>query len=128
MRKQVTKKMISAMRNAAFESLKSNFTREEWDSFFAGGLVEIYLIKAYDNKNTVYKFLSYGSQINSANLENYGLSKNGTYEILGMVNKQTKTFTPTMEKITATDRKNYKDPFSLDEFKKFLDEISETNN
>lgn len=123
--KQLTKKMISAMRHTAFESLKSNFTKSEWNSFFPGGLVEIYLIKAYDNKNTVYKFLSYGSQINRANLENWGLSKNGTYEILGIVNKQTKTFNPIMDTITAADRKNYKDPFSLEEFKKFLDEISD---
>lgn len=33
--------------------------------------------------------------MNSANLENYGLKKDGTYEILGEVNRQTKTFSPT---------------------------------
>lgn len=104
--KQLTKKMVSAMNHTAFESLKANFTKEEWDSFFSGGLLSIYLVKAYDNENAVYKFISRRSHMNSANLENYGLSKDGTYEILGEVNRQTKTFTPMSEKITASDRKD----------------------
>lgn len=104
--KQLTKKMVSAMRHAAFESLKSNFTKEEWDSFFSGGQLSIYLVKIYDNENAVYKFLTRYPQMNSANLENYGLKKDGTYEILGEVDRQTKTFTPMSEKITVYDRKN----------------------
>lgn len=107
--KQLTKKMVSAMRHAAYENLKANFTKEEWDSFFSSGDISIYLMKVYDNKNAVYKFLSRYPQMNSANLENYGLSKDGTYEILGVVNRQTKTFTPMAEKVTVTDRKNYEE-------------------
>lgn len=97
------------MKSAAFESLKANFTKEECDSFFSGGLLSIYFVRAYDSENAVYKFISRRSHMNSANLENYGLKKDGTYEILGEVNRQTKTFSPMSEKITATDRKNYEE-------------------
>lgn len=92
--KQVTKKMVSAMRYVAYENLKSNFTKDEWESFFAGGRNRIFLTKVYDNKKAVYDFFTYETQMNSVTLKNLGLAPDGVFEIMGVVDRQTKTFTP----------------------------------
>lgn len=92
--KQVTKKMVSAMRHVAYENLKSNFTKDEWEEFFAGGRNRIFLTKVYDNQKAVYDFFTYETQMNSATLKNLGLSPDGIFEIIGIIDKQTKTFSP----------------------------------
>lgn len=37
---EVTKKIISRLRAVAYEELRKNYTKDEWDSIFAGGIWE----------------------------------------------------------------------------------------
>jgi len=91
---ELTKKMISRLRAVAYEELRRNYTKEEWDSVFAGGITVAYLVRMRDNKNKVYRILQYATQMNTANMESYGISATGKIDILGIINRQTKTLTP----------------------------------
>lgn len=37
---EVTKKIISRLRAVVYEELRKNYTKDEWDSIFAGGIWE----------------------------------------------------------------------------------------
>lgn len=91
---EVTKKMISRLRATAYEELRKNYTKDEWDAIFAGGITVAYLIRMKDNKNKVYRILQYTTQMNAATMESCGINANGKIDILGIINRQTKTLTP----------------------------------
>lgn len=91
---EVTKKMINRLRATAYEELRKNYTKDEWDAIFAGGITVAYLIRMKDNKNKVYRILQYTTQMNTATMESYGISADGEIDILGIINRQTKTLTP----------------------------------
>lgn len=91
---EVTKKMISRLRAVGYEELRRNYTKEEWESIFAGGITVAYLVRMKDDKNRVYRILQYTTQMNTATMESYGISADGEIDILGIINRQTKTLTP----------------------------------
>lgn len=90
----VTKKMISRLRATAYEELRRNYTKDEWDSIFAGGITVAYLVRMRDHRNKVYRILQYTTQMNTATMEACGINTNGKMDILGIINRQTKTLTP----------------------------------
>lgn len=91
---EVTKKIISRLRAVAYEELRKNYTKDEWDSIFAGGITVAYLVKMRDHRNKVYRILQYTTQMNTATMEACGINANGKIDILGIINRQTKTLTP----------------------------------
>lgn len=91
---EVTKKIISRLRAVAYEELRKNYTKEEWESIFAGGITVAYLVRMKDNKNRVYRILQYTTQMNTATMEACGINADGKIDILGIINRQTKTLTP----------------------------------
>lgn len=90
----VTKKMISRLRATAYEELRRNYTKDEWDSIFAGGITVAYLVRMRDHRNKIYRILQYMTQMNTATMEACGINANGKIDILGIINRQTKTLTP----------------------------------
>ena len=48
---EVTKKIISRLRAVAYEELRKNYTKDEWDSIFAGGITVAYLVQMRDHRN-----------------------------------------------------------------------------
>ncbi len=91
---EVTKKMISRLRAVGYEELRRNYTKEEWESIFAGGITVAYLVRMKDDKNRVYRILQYTTQMNTATMEACGINADGKIDILGIINRQTKTLTP----------------------------------
>lgn len=91
---EVTKKIISRLRAVAYEELRKNYTKDEWDSIFAGGITVAYLVQMRDHRNKVYRILQYTTQMNPATMEACGINANGKIDILGIINRQTKTLTP----------------------------------
>lgn len=91
---EVTKKIISRLRAVAYEELRKNYTKDEWDSIFAGGITVAYLVQMRDHRNKVYRILQYTTQMNTATMEACGINANGKIDILGIINRQTKTLTP----------------------------------
>lgn len=91
---KVTKKMISRLRATAYEELRKNYTKDEWDAIFAGNITVAYLVRMKDDKNRVYRILQYTTQMNAATMEACGINANGKIDILGIINRQTKTLTP----------------------------------
>lgn len=91
---KITKKMISRLRATAYEELRKNYTKDEWDAIFAGNITVAYLVRMKDEKNRVYRILQYTTQMNTATMEACGINANGKIDILGIINRQTKTLTP----------------------------------
>lgn len=91
---EVTKKIISRLRAVAYEELRKNYTKDEWDSIFAGGITVAYLVRMRGHRNKVYRILQYTTQMNTATMEACGINANGKIDILGIINRQTKTLTP----------------------------------
>lgn len=91
---EVTKKIMSRLRAVAYEELRKNYTKDEWDSIFAGGITVAYLVQMRDHRKKVYRILQYTTQMNTATMESYGISADGEIDILGIINRQTKTLTP----------------------------------
>ena len=91
---EVTKKIISRLRAVAYEELRKNYTKDEWDSIFAGGITVAYLVRMRGDRNKVYRILQYTTQMNTATMEACGINANGKIDILGIINRQTKTLTP----------------------------------
>lgn len=91
---EVTKKMINRLRATAYEELRKNYTKDEWDAIFAGSITVAYLVQMRDRKNKVYRILQYTTQMNTATMESCGISADGEIDILGIINRQTKTLTP----------------------------------
>ena len=82
------------LRATAYEELRKNYTKDEWDSIFAGGITVAYLGRMRDHRNKVYGILQYTTQMNTATMESYGISADGEINIRGIINRQTKTLTP----------------------------------
>ncbi len=55
---EVTKKMISRLRAVAYEELRKNYTKDEWDSIFAGGITVAYLVQMRDHRKKYTEFCS----------------------------------------------------------------------
>ncbi len=91
---EVTKKIISRLRAVAYEELRKNYTKDEWDLIFAGGITVAYLVQMRDHRKKVYRILQYTTQMNTATMEACGINANGKIDILGIINRQTKTLTP----------------------------------
>ena len=91
---EVTKQMISWLRAVAYEELRKNYTKDEWDSIFAGGITVAYLVRMRDHRKKAYRILQYMTQMNAATIEACGINANGKIDILVIINRQTKTLTP----------------------------------
>jgi hypothetical protein len=85
----ITKKELNKIKSAAFESFKSQYTKDEWEALFANRNVVI-VWKISEGSKVEYWITHYPTQINKSTLTDSGFSEAAKQKCLFYVNRQTK--------------------------------------
>lgn len=88
----ITKKQLAAIRRAAFDGFKSQFTPEEFENLFGPGATAVFCFEILEPAETKTErwIVDFPSQINKESLKQAGFSENAKITRLFTVDRQTK--------------------------------------